>query len=111
MRFQFRINQCFLKFTALKSALIENSKAQNATKMPNRQNGTLDVGLDVGIDVGLESKILKTISENANITIPEMAKNFNITNRTIERTIKRLQEENKIVRVGGKRYGHWETEE
>ena len=67
-------------FSALKSALIDQPKT------PNRQ----DVGKDVGLEVGLAEKLEVTI-------------------RTIEREMKKLRESGRVIRVGGKRYGHWEA--
>ena len=67
-------------FPALKSALIDQPKT------PNRQG----VGKDVGLEVGLAEKLEVTI-------------------RTIEREMKKLRESGRVIRVGGKRYGHWEV--
>ena len=67
-------------FPALKSALIDQPKT------PNRQG----VGKDVGLEVGLAEKLEVTI-------------------RTIEREMKKLRESGRVIRVGGKRYGHWEA--
>ncbi|MCD7764505.1 MAG: HTH domain-containing protein [Lachnospiraceae bacterium] len=94
-------NDLTVKFTALESAKISDFK------MPNRQNVGLDVGLNVGLDVGLEQDILKIIAANPASTMAEMAAKLNVTKRTIERTIKRLRENGKLIRQGGKRYGYW----
>lgn len=83
-----------VKFTALQSAKVPDSKA------PNRHNGALDVGL--------EKEIIKMILENPKLTMAEIAEKQNVTKRTIERTVKHLREEGVLERKGGKRYGYWE---
>lgn len=89
-----------IHFKALKSALIDESKT------PNRQG----VGKDVGLDVGLAEKILELISENPEIKMSDMAEKLDVTTRTIEREIKKLRESGRVIRIGGKRYGHWEVQ-
>ncbi len=87
-------------FPALKSALIDWSKT------PNRQ----DVGKNVGLEVGLAEKIIELISDNSEIKMSEMAEKLDVTTRTIEREMKKMRESGRVIRVGGKRYGHWEVE-
>ena len=86
-------------FPALKSALIDQPKT------PNRQG----VGKDVGLEVGLAEKIIDLILEDPEIKMSEMAEKLEVTTRTIEREIKKLRESGRVMRVGGKRYGHWEV--
>lgn len=86
-------------FPALKSALIDQPKT------PNRQ----DVGKNVGLEVGLAEKIIELISDNSEIKMSEMGEKLEVTTRTIEREIKKLREAGRVIRVGGKRYGHWEV--
>ena len=87
-------------FPALKSALIDQPKT------PNRQ----DVGKNVGLEVGLTEKIIELISDNSEIKMSEMAEKLEVTTRTIEREMKKMRESGRVIRVGGKRYGHWEVE-
>ena len=94
-------NYVMVRFDALKSAIVRDSKA------PNRH----DDGLDVGLEVGIEAKVLSIIESNPNVTMAEISVQLNVTKRTVERAVKRLRENNRIERVGGKRYGHWEIRE
>ena len=87
-------------FPALTSALIDQPE------VPNRQGG----GKEVGLEVGLAEKIIDLIFDNSEITMIEMAKMLDVTTRTIEREIKKLRESGRVIRVGGKRYGHWEIQ-
>jgi ATP-dependent DNA helicase RecG len=52
-------------------------------------------------------KILTYIKENNEITIPELAQLIGITERSVERNIQKLQEQNKLIRVGGAKGGFW----
>lgn len=86
-------------FPALKSALIDYPQ------IPNRQ----DVGKDVGLEIGLAEKIIELISDDSEIKMAVMAEKLEVTTRTIEREMKKLREAGRVIRVGGKRYGHWEV--
>ena len=87
-----------VRFEALKSALLSESK------VPNRQNG----GLDGGLDGSLAERILSILSENNSITINQISEQLGVSKRTIEREIRSLRDSGKIIRAGGKRFGHWE---
>jgi ATP-dependent DNA helicase RecG len=54
-------------------------------------------------------KILAQISQNKYITIPELSERIGVTERTIERNLQRLQQDNQLKRVGGAKGGHWEV--
>lgn len=84
-----------VKFSALQSTEILNSKAQNVTK-------------DVTKDISIEVKILALLKENASITTTEMAERLSVNRRTIQRGLDVLKAKRKIERKGGKRYGYWE---
>jgi ATP-dependent DNA helicase RecG len=54
-------------------------------------------------------KILQAILENAEITIAVLADRVGISTRTVERNIRKLQEEKRLRRIGPDRGGHWEV--
>ena len=54
-------------------------------------------------------KILQAILENAEITIPDIADRVGITTRSVERNIRKLQEEKRLRRIGPDKGGHWEV--
>jgi predicted HTH transcriptional regulator len=54
-------------------------------------------------------KILKAMRQNPTITIPELTVQIMVSQRSIERNIKRLQESGRLRRVGPSRGGHWEV--
>ncbi|MBW2613532.1 MAG: winged helix-turn-helix transcriptional regulator, partial [Deltaproteobacteria bacterium] len=68
------------------------------------------VSVKVTKSVGKASgKILSAISDNANITIPELANLVGVTQRSVERNLRKLQQEGVLKRVGGRKHGHWEV--
>ena len=90
-----------VKFNALKSAKVPNSKT------PKRQNG----GLDGGLEYETNLKLLESLKNEPRITQKELAIRTDIPLRTIQRIMKNLQDSGKIERKGGKRYGYWEIRE
>ena len=65
--------------------------------------------MSVGLEVGLAEKIIDLILEDSAIKMSEMTEKLEVTTRTIEREMKKLREAGRVIRVGGKRYGHWEV--
>lgn len=78
----------------IKEALVE-ATAQSDIQS-DKQNVTLE-----------EQKIIDLIIDNPNITQNELAKALNVTERTIKRRMKTMQEKNLIKRENGKRNGKW----
>ena len=83
-----------VKFSALQSAKVTDTKALNVTK-----------------DDVIEMKILVLLKENASITTTEMSKQLSVNRRTIQRGLEVLKNKGVIERKGGKRYGYWEVYE
>ncbi|KLE08932.1 hypothetical protein AF79_07345, partial [Aliarcobacter butzleri L354] len=54
-------------------------------------------------------KIIEIISENKDITIVELANKLDVADKTIKRDIVKLKEQNRIIRVGSLKSGHWEV--
>lgn len=57
----------------------------------------------------MSGKILVLIRQNPAITIPELALLIGVTERSIERNLKKLQEENLLSRIGSAKGGHWKA--
>jgi len=51
------------------------------------------------------------IQSDKNITQAEISQQLNISTRTVERNMKKLQEENIIIRVGSYTKGYWKLVE
>ena len=60
------------------------------------------------MDGGLAERIIAAIRENTKITVIEISESLEVPKRTVEREMKKLRESNRIMRVGGNRYGHWQ---
>jgi Fic family protein len=69
-----------------------------------------DVPLKVPKDVPLKrlDKIIDLVKKDKNITIVQIADILGVTDKTIKRDITKLKNENRIVRVGSLKSGHWE---
>jgi len=71
-------------------------------------NGVKDVRKDVrkGLNV-ISLKILEIISQNPEITVPEIEKIVDLTQRTVMRYISKLKGDKYIKRIGGRKDGYW----
>ncbi len=87
-----------VKFSALQSAKVSDSKDHNVTK-------------NVTKNVALEIKILALIKDNASVTTTEMSKQLSVNRRTIQRGLETLKCKGAIERKGSKRSGYWEIHE
>ncbi|GAB6905088.1 hypothetical protein JCM12296A_09220 [Desulfosarcina cetonica] len=54
-------------------------------------------------------KILALLSRNKHLTIPELAGLIGVTERSIERNIRKLQDQGRLRRIGPAKGGHWEV--
>lgn len=72
----------------------------------NEKNEVLDEVLNSG-RTETEIKVIKAILVSPRIKQKELAEQVGISVSTIQRTIKKLVKEGKIVRVNGKRDGYW----
>ena len=62
------------------------------------------------MNVGLnktEKKVIEFLIENPSFTSDNLAEKIGVTKRTIERTLKKLQEKKMIERIGSKGDGNW----
>ncbi|MDP2816362.1 MAG: HTH domain-containing protein [Rectinemataceae bacterium] len=57
----------------------------------------------------MSEKILSALRNDSKLTIASLANQFGVTTRTIERTLKKLQEENRLSRIGQDKGGHWKV--
>ena len=87
-----------VKFMALERA------ETDIPNTPNRHNG----GMAGGIDAVLVERIYNAIKHDPSMTQDFMAGALAVPLRTLQRAMSELQKANKIKRVGGNRYGHWE---
>ena len=99
-------NSLRVHFKALKSAIIDGTLGQSGTLDGTLgQSGTLDGTLDGT----LGNKIIAFLRQNPNRTQTELAALTGTSLRSVKRAMTELADKEKIIRVGGKRYGHWEV--
>ena len=86
----------------------------NIYRKQNGDNVTKDATKDVTKDVineTNEGKLIALIAENPTITQAKLAKELDVTIRTIKRRLSKLQEEGIVRREGTNRNGSWIIEE
>lgn len=86
---------------------------KNNTEIDDPKNMSVNVGENVG-DVGegvgdIKTGILKLISDNNKISASRISKKMSVAQRTVERYMKELREEKKLIRHGSARGGYWEV--
>jgi len=54
-------------------------------------------------------KILDAVRQNPQVTIPELSAQIGVTTRSIERNLQKLQDEQRLRRIGPAKGGHWEV--
>jgi predicted HTH transcriptional regulator len=65
---------------------------------------------NIGINISLnatDKKVISILLENPESTADNIALAIGVTKRTVERTLKKLQEKDLIVRTGAKKSGKW----
>jgi len=87
-----------IRFKALSSALIDMPKVRKGQSA--KTDGTLDDTMAL--------KIIEEIRSKPDITLDQLSEVVGVARRTLVRYMSVLKETNRIERVGGKRYGHWE---
>lgn len=69
-----------------------------------------EVGVSSAGSEKTSGKILTILKQDENLTIPELASLIGVTERSIERNIKKLQEQGRLRRVGPAKGGRWEVQ-
>ena len=78
-----------------KGSVIKLKSARDAPKTSGKTSG----------------KILDTLKEDERLAIPEPARLIGVTERSIERNIRKLQEQGLLRRIGAAKGGHWKVME
>jgi len=93
---------CFIDFMlrviagALKEGISDTTQNNLSEKLSEKQNS-------------LAENILMELKTNSGMTIKQLSEKFQVTTRTIERQLKKLQEQGVLVRVGSDRKGNWQV--
>ena len=63
------------------------------------------------LDDTLAEKIIVLLKANPYMTQDDLAEKTKVSVPSIKRAMKKLVESGKVIRTGGKRFGHWEIRE
>ena len=55
----------------------------------------------------MSEKVLRVIAQEPSVTIDHLSEQLGVTQRRVERTLRKLQNEGLLERVGGRKQGHW----
>ena len=100
------------QFTVVMPNLNYNAK----TGINNMDDAKVDAN-DAKVDANdiknkqVSNQLLELMKDNSKITQSELADSLGISRRTVQRITEELVKNNKIVRVGSKRAGHWKITE
>ena len=92
--------------------VVQANDATEEGKVPaidtdNDTDNDTDIDTDNDTDKRL-AKIIQNIETNSNITTRQLSKLCSVSQSTIKRDIDKLKTQNKIIRVGTEKGGHWE---
>ena len=89
---------------------VDSLTEQSSGKMSAKNVGKAKMsGKSVGKVTEKNEKVLNLIESNPKITIPEIAESLGVSSRTIERSVGKLQTENRLKRIGGRKEGYWKV--
>ena len=74
-----------------------------------RQKSTLIDTVGGTMDGTMALRIVGVLEKEPSITIDKLSERMNVARRSLVRYMNILQENNRIKRIGGKRFGHWEV--
>lgn len=92
-----------LRLNALESALVSDSTGLRVHGEP------MDEPMDEPMETSLDERMLLRLHENPRLTYEALSAALGVSRSTVRRSIGRLVEGERIKRVGGLRYGHWEV--
>jgi Fic family protein len=105
------IENSLYKFVDLAAKTRKTNPKKPKTTAKTTAEPTADVPINVPINVPLkplEEKVFILLRANPNATIEKLAKTLGVTDRTIKRAQKALQDANIITRAGARKTGHWQ---
>jgi Fic family protein len=95
-------SDCTIFIEFMLSALAEALRAGIATPSPTTLSGEMSGKVAL--------LIIQALQQSPNLTIPALAAQINVSSRTIERHLKKLQQQGVLKRVGSAKSGHWQVE-
>lgn len=92
-----------------KFGLNGESSVENDEKFGLNEESSVENTEQFGLNGRNSERILNLIRLNPEITAGEISMTLSITVRAVEKQIKHLREQGKIIRVGSKKSGHWQV--
>ena len=110
--YELRGNGLRVRFAALKSAVIDDSKAPNGPSDADHvpKNVPKNVPKDVPKLTEKEERILALVADDRTVTTYRMALMLGISRKTVQRTVDKLKDAGLLSRVGSPRNGYWEIQ-
>ena len=87
----------------------EDNEGNPEGRASARQKSTLIDTVDGTMDGTMALRIVGVLEKEPSITIDKLSERMNVARRSLVRYMNILQENNRIKRIGGKRFGHWEV--
>ncbi len=87
--------------------LIENDIFRLTMPLPDDTDVSVEDLEETSVKTSV--KILTAMQKKSSVTIPELADLIGVTERSIERNIRKLQDDSRLRRVGPDKGGHWEV--
>ena len=86
---------------------VELSRKENKGPKGQGTNVLVDGALNGGVNGGIEKDIIALMVIEPTIRVEEISRRTDVPKRTVERKIRALREDGKVIRAGGGRYGRW----
>jgi Fic family protein len=99
-------SDCTVFIEFMLSALAEALRAGIATPSPTTLSGEMSVNVSGKVAL----LIIQALQQTPTLTILALATQINVSSRTIERHLKKLQQQGVLKRVGSAKSGHWQVE-
>ena len=87
----------------------EDNEGNPEGRASARQKSTLIDTVGGTMDGTMALRIVGVLEKEPSITIDKLSERMNVARRSLVRYMNILQENNRIKRIGGKRFGHWEV--
>lgn len=98
-------SDCTVFIEFMLNALVEALRAGIATQSPP----ILSVEMTGKVSGKIPLAIIDALQQNPKLTIPDLATQINVSSRTIERQIKKLQQQGVLKRIGSAKTGYWQV--
>ena len=87
--------------------VLRNVPAVEPSRKGAQKNTPIGI-VDGTMDGTMALRIVSVLKNEPSITIDKLSERLNVARRSLVRYMNILQESNRIKRIGGKRFGHWD---